>query len=347
MAGPLVNALLIAVSGPAAVLLACAAMIAGAAALTWRLELRGDTAVADHGEQGVVAAALDGVRALRDDRPAAGLTLFGGAQFLVLGMLDIFYAVLVIDVLGIGEEGVGVLAASVGIGGLVGAAATAILVGRRRLATPIQLAVGATAGATACLTLVTAFGPAVLLLVVAGAARSFFDVAGRTLLQRSVRADILSRVFGLQEAMLMVGLAVGLCGRAVFVSMFGHRGAFAAAGALLAVSGLAVWPSMLLLDRRATLPDPERFALLRGLDLFAPLPQPILEQLSARAVDVRSAAGDVIIREGDAGDRFYVIRAGRARVEAGGRIVAEHGPGSYFGKIGAPARRSQDGDRAR
>ena len=43
--------------------------------------------------------------------------MFVGAQFLVLGMLDIFLAVLAIDVLDVGQEGAGVLAAGVGSAG--------------------------------------------------------------------------------------------------------------------------------------------------------------------------------------------------------------------------------------
>ena len=330
--GPLVNAMLISWGGPASVLLVAAGVMLVVAIATSRLNLREGESRA-HAGHGLVHDALEGIRALRDDLPAAGLPLFVGAQFVVLGMLDIFLAVLAIDVLGVGEQGAGVLAAGIGLGGLLGAAATAVLVGRRRLATPIQIAVGAASGATASLALVSVFGRAILVLVAAGAARTFFDVGGRTLLQRSVPADVLSRVFGLQEAMHMLGLAVGSALAPVFIALFGYRGAFVAAGIILLAAGVFAWPAMHLLDRRAMLPDPDRFALLRSLDLFAPLAQRVLEQLTVRAVPATASAGDVLIREGDPGDRFYVITSGTTEVETGGAHVATVGPGEYVGEI--------------
>ena len=106
-----------------------------------------------------------------------------------------------------------------------------------------------------------------------------------------------------------------------------------AAGALLLICGLLAWPSLRTLDRRAVLPDPERFVLFRELDIFRPVPQPALEQLVAAARPVRLKAGELLIREGDVGDRFYVVTSGRLTVDHGGKIVATLGPGDYVGEI--------------
>jgi MFS family permease len=334
MVGPLFTALMVATVGLAAVPVTFAVSMLLAAALTFRLQVHEmpDEPVGAE-DEGLVAAAVEGARALRDDRPAAVVTVFGGAQFLIIGVLDILYAVLAIDVLGVGEEGAGILAAAVGIGGLFGAAATAVLVGRTRLATPIELAVGATAGATAALAGVQTLGGGVLFLVVAGAARSFFDVGARTLLQRSVRPDILSRVFGLQEALFMVGLAAGSAIAPVLVVAFGDQGAFVAAGVLLVGCGIVALPALRSLDRRAVLPDPATFAFLRELDIFRPVPQAALEQLVAAVYPIAAAPDEVIIREGEVGDRFYVVTSGELVVERAGERIAVQGRGGYVGEI--------------
>jgi MFS family permease len=179
-------------------------------------------------------------------------------------MLDVFYPLLAIEVLGIGTEGAGLLAAAVGLGGLAGAASTAVLVGRRRMASPIGSALGVTAGSFAGIAVAVGVWPVLGLLGIVGAARSFFDVATRTLLQRSVGDRILARVFGVQEALAMAATALGAASVPLLVSGFGHRFAFAAAGGIAAMLGMAVVPSLRTLDRRASLPDPDRFALARG-----------------------------------------------------------------------------------
>ncbi len=59
----------------------------------------------------------------------------------------------------------------------------------------------------------------------------------------------------------------------------------------------------------------------------------MLERLSWNLIPLEIAAGTVVIREGDPGDRFYVIADGAARVSAAGRDVAVLGVGDYFGEI--------------
>jgi hypothetical protein len=261
------------------------------------------------------------------------LVALSGAQSVLLGMLDVFFAVLAIDVLARGAEVAGILSAAVGAGGLVGAGATAVLVGRRRLAGPIEFGAGITGGAIAAVAAFAAFGPVVGLLVIAGAGRSFLDVAVRTLLQRSVRDEILARAFGLQEGLSMLCLAIGAAAVPIFISIFGTRGALVAAGVFLPAIALGLFASLRGLDRRAVLPDPARLALLRSTSLFQPLEQPALELLVHRLIPVHASAGTVLIREGDPGDRFFVIEAGEAAVTVDGREIARLGPGGYVGEI--------------
>jgi CRP-like cAMP-binding protein len=53
----------------------------------------------------------------------------------------------------------------------------------------------------------------------------------------------------------------------------------------------------------------------------------------ANVVRVAADADEVIIREGDVGDRFYAIVNGEAVVTRGGELVANRGPGDFFGEI--------------
>ena len=70
-----------------------------------------------------------------------------------------------------------------------------------------------------------------------------------------------------------------------------------------------------------------QIGLLRSLPLFAPLDPATLEALARSLVAVDAPDGTVVVREGDAGDRFYVIASGAIRVERGGATVAVLGRG--------------------
>jgi MFS family permease len=335
--GPLANSVLIVLEGPGAVCAAFAVLTAAAAVMTRRLDLRDAVGTSAAGRvegiADVLRSAHRGFMAVVHDLAAGALLLFGGIQFLILGILDVFFVVLAIDVLSMGEGGTGVLNAAVGVGGLVGAALTAVLIGRARLSLPIELAVGSMALMVAALALAGGVGSTIGLLAAAGGARSFLDVGTRVLLQRSVPEDTLSRVFGLQESLMMVGLAIGAGLAPVMIALFGNTGAFVAVGTLLLISGLAVWPVLGLLDRRSTAPDPERVALLSRDPIFQPLDQSELERLAGHVEPVLFSAGTDVFRQGDHGDRFFLILEGTAIVSIGGDLVRELGPGDHFGEI--------------
>lgn len=75
-------------------------------------------------------------------------------------------------------------------------------------------------------------------------------------------------------------------------------------------------------------------ALLRGVPLFAEVPEGSLEKVTALATDVTHDAGHVIVRQGKSrAHALHVIIAGKASVSADGKRIATLGPGDYFGEI--------------
>jgi rhodanese-related sulfurtransferase len=80
------------------------------------------------------------------------------------------------------------------------------------------------------------------------------------------------------------------------------------------------------------------FALgkLRGGGAFAQLPVAHIDELLKRFDRVKAAAGEVVIREGDEGDYYYVVESGRFQVErlvGGAKVVlAELKSGEAFGE---------------
>jgi MFS family permease len=292
-----------------------------------------DEADADaHGGESVRAAMLVGFRALRGHRHARLVVgLLGVSQF-VVGTLDVFYVVLAIETLGLGDGGVGVLNAAFGIGALGGSAAAVALVGRRRLGGALVAGLVVFGCAVAASGLVAAVAITGLLLLVAGAGRSFADVAGWTMLQRLVPDAVLGRIFGILEGLNMAAQGVGAVVASILIAAFGTTAALALMGLALVAVGLVRLRTLASAEDRVEVPVQE-LELLRAVPMFAPLAPPILERLAARAIRVAVPAGESIIREGEPGDRFYVVVSGRVEVSVGGRVLRELGSGDSFGEI--------------
>jgi MFS family permease len=234
--------------------------------------------------------------------------------------------------LGLGEGWVGYLTAAFGAGGILAVGVTARLIGLARLAPPLVASLAVWSVAFLGLAAIPGALAALALLAVAGGARSTFDVAGRTLLQRVARPDLLARVFGLLEGMQMATLAVGSLLAPLLVWIGGLPLAFACVAALLPLFALAAGRSLLDIDRHATVPVVE-ISLLRSMPLFAQLPPPTLESIARSLEPMEVPAGVDVIRQGDHGDRFYVIADGEVDIVRDGRLAATHGRGVGFGEI--------------
>lgn len=287
---------------------------------------------AEEGREAIPAAILGGFRAIAGE---GGLRLLIGlfaAQTLVYGALSVLLVVTALELLDLGESGLGYLYSALGIGGVAGAVVSAALVGRRRLATAFGIGVVAWGVPIALLGVWPSAAAAVVFLALVGAANTVVDVSGLTLLQRAVPDQVLARVFGVLETLVLVAVAVGSAVAPLLVEGFGTRGALIATGGFLPVATALVWSRLRALDEVAAAPTAE-LELLRAQPLFAPLPGPVLENLAGDLEPVSVAAGDVVVRAGETGDRFYLVAEGELVVTVDGRRTAALGAGDHFGEI--------------
>jgi MFS family permease len=341
--GPLVAGLLVALDGPVAAAIAGSALFAvGALSLT-RIEPTEDEraflaqtrAAADPAPitLGTVARELTaGLRVLRR-RPSAGIVLFGFAsQVFVRGLMTTLTVVTAIDLVGLGEPGVGTLNAAYGLGTLSGALVAVRLAGRRELAPTFAVSLSLWGLPIAVIAALPRADVAILALLVTGVANAVLDVAGFTLLQRTVRGSERVPVFGVLESTAGFGIGVGGAVAPLLVAALGSRGALGLAGAILPIVAVGAWRQLRAVDRAVILPDRE-LGLLRGIPLFARLPLTALERLAEAMRPRRVGAGERLMTEGEPGSEYDVIAEGRFEVLVGDRPLTEVGPGDGVGEI--------------
>jgi CRP-like cAMP-binding protein len=96
---------------------------------------------------------------------------------------------------------------------------------------------------------------------------------------------------------------------------------------------VVLWIPLASIDREAKAPDPETLAFVRRLPIFAPLPPPAIERILAHITPLDVPAGEVFIREGDVGERFFMIVDGKAEVTRDGAHVTYRTAGEHVGEI--------------
>jgi MFS family permease len=329
-AGPALGGVLLALSGTAAVFALNGALLVWSAVFV--LQVPPDKPP-ERGDQArflpELTAGFSTVVRTPALRVIVGLT---GAQTLTSGAVLVLLVVFALRVLHSGNPAVGWLNAAIGIGSVFGAFVIAAIAARRRLAGGFALGILASVVPIALAAAVSTLAPALVLFFFIGAGTVLVDVAGITLLQRSADNEVLGRVVAVLESVILGALALGAAVTPALVSWLGPHAALVATGAFLPVVLLPLWPTLRRIDAEAVIAD-EPLELLGRIAIFAELPQPSLELLAREATVVSTAADQVVVARGEAGNYFYVIASGRATVELDDGATRELGPGDFLGEI--------------
>ncbi len=329
--GPALTGGMIALDGPGAALALFACALAISALLVSNLA-GGSEPAADGGEEDESRSAAAVIAIVREHRGLSALIGMLVLQFFAMGAIDVLVVVLALGTLSLGASGAGYLDASFGAGAVLGAIGAVALVGYGRLAR-VALAASIVWGAAfIALGVEVSVVGAFAVLAAAGASHQVLDVAGRTILHRVVPPRFHGRTFGVLEGLAMLGLALGSLAVPLLKAIGGVGLALGGVGGVIILAAAAAVRTLGTLEQSAPVPEGQ-LALARRAPLFEMLSGPVLEDL-ARALEPRSVAADeVVVREGDPGDRFYVIAEGRLVVSIGGGELRELGPGEGFGEI--------------
>ncbi len=329
--GPAVGGLLFAVTSTEVVFLATAGVFLWSALLVARVRLEKSSAASTLRE-GIAHDAIAGFRAIFSDSNLRVLMGLYTVQAFVGGAFNVFVVVSALELLHLGDSGVGLLNAAFGVGGVLGAAVSLVLLARRRLASDFMLGIVLWGVPLMLMGLWPNLGAALVLLGLVGVGETLVEVAGPTLLQRSVPNAVLARVFGALESLLVTTIGLGGLIAPLVIHLVGVRGGLVASGVLLPAFAAIFWRRLLAIDRGHARPERE-LDLLRGVAIFAPLPESTLEQVASQLERIRLPAGRDVFRQGDPGDRFYVVAEGDIEVLVDGRSTGTLGPREYFGEI--------------
>jgi len=329
-AGPALGGLLLALSGPAAVFALTGGLTLWSAFFVLRIPRDQPP---EPGEQPHFLAELTAGFAAVFRRPALRVVIgLSGAIALVDGALEVLLVLIALQLLHGDNATLGWLNAAIGVGSVAGAFVVAVYATRRRLAGGFAIGLLLSTVPLAAIAGVSSLAPALILVGVIGVGSVFCEVNSITLLQRSAENEVMGRVFAVLESLLLGGLAIGSVAAPGIVSWLGLQGALIAVAAFLPVLLVFLAPSLRRIDAEAVIAD-EPLELLRKIQIFAQLPEPVLERLASEATPISVSADQVVVSRGEVGNHFYAIGAGKAAVERNDGTTLELGPGDFFGEI--------------
>ena len=331
LVGPVLAGVLLVLADPTATI-ALAATFFGFAWLSLRRLTVASRGPAASRSTRVLHDMATGIKALVRLAPPGGVTILVFAQTFVRGAVTVLIAVLAVDVLVLGEQGVGWLNAALGVGGLVGGVVAGAVIRVTRLGRSFIAGLLLWGIPLVLLSLVMEPVVAYLAFVAIGIGNAVEDVGAFTLLTRLLSPRMTARVLGVLELVALGGIGLGSVAAPSLLDAFDMRGTLALLG--LGLTGLTIAHARRFARIDRTMPQPgKEVDLLRGLPMFAPLPLAVIELLSTELRPDRFAPGTVVMREGDPGEEFHMIASGSASVTVRGMPRPPLGPGDCFGEI--------------
>lgn len=308
--GPLLCALLLATLNPESTFLALAALFAAGAVVS--------ALIRSHYQPARVQPAARPKLLLEPLRGFAVLLAPGGIrvafalftlQTILRGFLNVFIVVLALTSFDGGEGQASNLFAAVGVGGLLGAAVTlGVGAGEK---TARWFTVGIILWGLPVLVIGIWPEPAAawLAMAVLGFGNAIEDVYGFSLLNRLVPDHLAGRAFGAFHSSAEAAIAAGSLLAPLLIAGVGLSWAMAITGSALVAAAVLLWPALRKIDAQLT------SRLVRST-----------EELLLRD-------GEAAVRQGEVGDRFYVIARGCLSVDQNGVERRRLGPGEAFGEI--------------
>lgn len=340
--GPSLGAGMLLFANPSATFLLNGATFVVGAFMAFRLHVRSTpTDVTEGGEAGALQQMTVGIRAITSSSSAAVLVAFSVLASFVYGTDTVLFAVIGQEI-GLGPDAFGYLLTGLGVGGVLAAGLVNRLSRLPRLGAIITIGMILYSVPTALIVFIDSPQVVFALQIARGAGTLIVDVLAITALQRSLPGELVARVFGAFDALVIGAIALGAFITAPLLRIAGLDSTLLIVGIGIPALVLGTWPWLARMDRAALQRLAElapRIRLLETLNIFSAASRTMLERLAAAATERDIASKEVLIREGDEADALYVLTAGEVAVSARGeagssrRIRTMNAP-SYFGEIG-------------
>lgn len=307
------------------------------AALVMGIRSPGGSRTGDDERVGLRDQLAEGLRAVSSSASVGIPVSFYALASLAYGFEMVALVVVAESILDIGAEGVGLLNAGIGAGGVAAAGLSSRFAEDPRSGRILGVSVLCCGIPLAALALGSNVVVACVLAALIGAGNIVLEVITITVLQRLVDERVMARVFGILDSIGVIGILLGSLAAAPLIGVGGIRPALLVIGVGVPLIACTLAPKIKRLDaiaaRRAETLAP-LVVQLEATGIFDGASRQSLERLASEAEVSSVMAGSVLVREGEPADDLFIVTQGAFEVISGTSVVNRLEEGDYFGEIG-------------